>query len=52
MSNSQILIIHKFPTLFNILNEFKSKLNFKIESVDHDKISNELEKNNQTYHIK
>ena len=44
MSNSQILIIHKFPILFNILNEFKSKLNFKIESVDHDKISNELEK--------
>ena len=44
MNNSQILIIHKFPVLFNILNEFKSKLNFKIESVDHDKISYELEK--------
>ena len=34
MSLSHTLIIHKFPTLFNILNEIKSNLNFNIEYYD------------------
>ena len=38
MINSQLLIIHKKPVLFNILNEIKSNLNFKIILVDDDNI--------------
>ena len=34
MSLIQSLIIHKFPTLFSILNEIKSKLNFDIKNVN------------------
>ena len=34
MSLNQSLIIHKFPVLFNILNEIKYILNFKIEYFD------------------
>ena len=33
---SQYLIIHKFPVLFNILNELKTNLNFSIENIDND----------------
>ena len=31
MSIKQFLVIHKFPTLFTILNEIKSNLNFNVE---------------------
>ena len=34
MKNSQVLAIHSFPTLFNILNEIKDILNFKIKKLD------------------
>ncbi len=45
MINSHSLIIHKKPILFNILNEIKSNLNFKIILVDDDNIDvlNKLE---------
>ena len=38
MNNSQLLIIHKYPILFNILNENKSTLKFKILQINEDKI--------------
>ena len=43
MSLNQSLIIHKFPVLFNILNEIKYNLNFKIVKVDN---KNDLQKIN------
>ena len=45
MINSHLVIIHKKPILFNILNEIKSNLNFKIILVDDDNIDikNKLE---------
>ena len=36
MSLNQSLIIYRFPTLFKILNEIKSNLNFNIEYFDDD----------------
>ena len=36
MIKKQILIIYKFPVLFDILNEIKEILNFKIKSVNDD----------------
>ena len=38
MNNSQLLIIHKYPILFNILNENKSTLKFKILQINENKI--------------
>ena len=38
MNNSQLLIIHKYPILFNILNENKSTLKFKILQINEDKV--------------
>ncbi len=46
MSNSQYLIIHKFPVLFNILYEIKSNLNFKVKSVNDSTFSTYLSKDN------
>ena len=46
MTNSYILIIHKIPILFNILNEIKSILNFEIKKVDDEKINDKLFKKN------
>ena len=40
MDSNQYLVIHKFPTLFNILNEIKINLNFKIEYFEDDKFKN------------
>ena len=45
MSLNQSLIIYRFPTLFKILNEIKSNLNFNIEHFNNYKfkdISNEV----------
>ena len=39
MKNSQLLAIHSFPTLFNILNEIKDILNFKIKKLDNHELS-------------
>ncbi len=46
MINSQVLIIHKFPILFSILNEIKSILNFEIEHANHEIINKKTEKKN------
>ena len=46
MINSQILIIHKFPALFNILNEIKSNLNFEIKAINESKIQNNFKQQN------
>lgn len=46
MTNSYILIIHKLPILFNILNEIKSILNFDIEKLNDDKINDKFFKKN------
>ena len=46
MTNSYILIIHKIPILFNILNEINSILNFEIKKVDDEKINDKLFKKN------
>lgn len=46
MSSNQFLIIYKFPVLFNILNEIKYILNFKIEYFDSDQFKNNLNKGN------
>ena len=43
MSIKQFLVIHKFPTLFTILNEIKSNLNFNVEHI----IDNKLLKNSE-----
>ena len=40
MSSNQYLVIHKYPVLFNILNEIKINLNFKIEHYEDDKFKN------------
>ena len=40
MSLIQSLIIYKFPTLFSILNEIKSNLNFDIKNVSNNKYLN------------
>ena len=45
MTINQSLIIHKLPTLFSILNELKSNLNFKIEYLDDEEITNISKKN-------
>ncbi len=45
MTINQFLIIHKLPTLFSILNELKSNLNFKIEYLDDEEITNISKKN-------
>ena len=46
MINSHILIIHKFPILFSILNEIKSILIFDIEILNDNKIDvNSIERN-------
>ena len=46
MINSQVLIIHKFPILFSILNEIKSILNFEIEHAKHEIINKKILKKN------
>ena len=38
MLDQQILIIHKFNTLFNILEELRKYFNFKLKSINTDKI--------------
>ena len=38
MLDQQILIIHKFDTLFNILEELRKYFNFKLKSINTDKI--------------
>ena len=40
MNIKQFLFIHKFPTLFTILNEIKSNLNFNVEHFIDDKFPN------------
>ena len=45
MTINQSLIIHKFPILFSILNEIKSNLNFKIEYLNDEEITNISKKN-------
>ena len=45
MTTNQSLIIHKLPTLFSILNELKSNLNFKIEYLNDEEITNISKKN-------
>ena len=42
MSDTQYLYIHKFPALFSILNEIKSKLNFNIKNINDDKFDENL----------
>ena len=42
MVNSQVLIIHKFPILFNILNEINYYLNFKLEKINDAKFIDDL----------
>ena len=46
MSLSHTLIIHKFPTLFNILNEIKSNLNFNIEHYDDEEFKKKINNKN------
>ena len=46
MSNQQVLIIHKFEILFNILNEIEKFLNFKLEHINTDKIEEIIYKKN------
>ena len=47
MTNSNILIIHKFPILFSILNEIKSNLNFKVDYENKEEINQSLSKKNK-----
>ena len=42
MSTNQILFIHKFQSLFCILDEIKSNLNFNIEHFDKNQIDKTL----------
>ena len=46
MINSQVLIIHKFPILFNILNEINNYLNFKLENINDAKFIDHLNNKN------
>ncbi|MDC3163683.1 winged helix-turn-helix domain-containing protein [Candidatus Pelagibacter sp.] len=46
MSIKQFLVIHKFPTLFTILDEIKSNLNFNIEHLTDNKLPKNSEDNN------
>ena len=46
MNNNQILIIHKFQTLFEILYEIKNNLNFNLLSVNDDNIGKISEEKN------
>ena len=46
MNNNQILIIHKFQTLFEILSEIKNNLNFNLLSVNDDNIGKISEEKN------
>ena len=46
MSLNQTLIIYKFPILFEILNEIKRNLNFKIEYYDEDQFKKNLDNQN------
>ena len=45
MTINQSLIIHKLPTLFSILNELKSNLNFTIQYLNDDEFTNISKKN-------
>ena len=46
MNNNQILIIHKFQTLFEILSEIKNNLNFNLLSVNDENIGKISEEKN------
>ena len=46
MSLNQTLIIYKFPILFEILDEIKRNLNFKIEYYDEDQFKKNLDNQN------
>ena len=46
MSLNQTLIIYKFPILFEILDEIKRNLNFKIEYYDEDQFKKNLDNRN------
>ena len=46
MSLNQTLIIYKFPILFEILDEIKRNLNFKIEYYDGDQFKKNLDNRN------
>ena len=46
MSLNQTLIIYKFPILFEILNEIKRNLNFKIEYYDGDQLKKNIDNRN------
>ena len=46
MGIKQFLVIHKFPTLFTILNEIKSNLNFNVEHFINDKLPENSEYEN------
>tara|TARA_B100000674_G_scaffold429791_1_gene386036 strand:- start:175 stop:738 length:564 start_codon:yes stop_codon:yes gene_type:complete len=46
MSSNQYLFIHNFPILFDILNEIKINLNFKIENFEDDKFKININRQN------
>ena len=46
MNNNQILVIHKFQTLFDILSEIKTNLNFNFLLVQYDNFVETLEGKN------
>ena len=46
MNDQQVLIIHKFDTLFNILVESEKYFNFKLKSINTDKINIKLSEKN------
>ena len=46
MNDQQVLIIHKFDTLFNILVESERYFNFKLKSINTDKINIKLSEKN------
>ena len=51
MNLNQSLIIYKFPTLFNILNEIKGNLNFDIEYLNDYRQSEKFIKENVLINI-
>ena len=46
MSNSQFLIVHKFPVLSNILNEIKNILNFNVVIINDNNFDDKANENN------
>ena len=46
MSNSQFLIVHKFPALSNILTEIKNILNFNVVIINDNNFDDKANENN------